>query len=745
LLNVFFDRTNHILLLMPIILVLLKSLNYPRFYSCIASSFLALILQSNGVLAETKTTSKIKTKHSQFQAENLLPVIVIKDNWLTSQKQNQTNSSSSEASPNQQSTYKTPPQVVPSKNVAPITTLIFLNPKRAVNHLTDWEFSGRYLFSDDRSENLKINSIVKLNSQVVQSLSQENVFRSDFQADYFELKTVKQERTITTTFKEPQTLNGLIIQQTFTGNCSAVDPEVTDQSQQCSFLPAIVTDRESIEPDFLVPTNIEQFNQGNPIAQPISQETLEIIKQPGFQNIGADGEPLGLDIFFPNTGGVPGNPQSKKTKVSREEDIDLTYSGRYYKTRQVIKANHERAVLGRTVHGFGLIGSQNNLLLNGTVQGIGLFLPDIIPELEGSKKAVNTNINKNLFVAANNTRLPEDSFVIYQGGLGSSQSPKKTKNNQKAPSANFNSIWLGLSPVVEPSLETSARFEPTSPRRITLRTGAQGGGDSNLEFSAIVDDTEVTTNNPQLTNFFIQNFTTFLEQDANFITKRKFVEETNYYPHLSLSGNITGNDRALRYYGGIIASEEAKVYLGSDYTQKFNNGWQVNIAAINYTNPDEDYFSKAEGNVAKAWRFSKETSLTVSAGFRYVWNRPEEQVLDDPVDNNVNLGATLNMDWFSLSLTRLFDVFPNSAGNQLRASVGIDVSNNTTVNAYFIPQRGVESFGISGNYQFTNDSIFNSLSVRWNRSVFDFGEDPFDNELKESNDTFSVLLNFSGS
>jgi len=730
---------------MPIILLVLQKLNYSLFYGSIVTTCLVFILQSSGVLAETKTTSEIETKHSPTQADNLLPVIVVKDDWLTSQTQDQTNPSSSEASSDEQSTYKTPPQVVPSKNVAPITTLIFLNPQRAVNHLTDWEFSGRYLFSDDRSENLKINSIVKLNSQVVQSLSQENVFRSDFQADYFELKTVKQERTITTTFKEPQTLNGLIIQQTFTGNCSAVDSEVTNQSQQCSFLPAIVTDRKSIEPDFLVPTNIEQLNQGNPVAQPISQETLEIIKQPGFQNIGADGKPLGLDIFIPNTGGIPGNPQSKKTKVSREEDIDLTYSGRYYQTRQVIKANHERAVLGRTVHGFGLIGSQDNFLLNGTLQGISLLLPDVIPELEGSKKAVNTNINKNLFAAANNTRLPEDSFVIYQGGLGSSQSPEKTKNNQKAPSANFNSIWLGLSPVIESSLQTSARFEPTSQRRITLKTGAQGGGNSNLEFSAIVDDTEITTSNPQLTNFFIQNFTTFLEQDANFITKQRLIEETNYYPHLSLSGNITGSDRAFRYYGGIIASEEAKIYIGGDYTQNFNNSWQVNITAINYTNPDEDYFSKAEGTVAKVWRFSNESSLTVSAGFRYVWNRPEEQVLDDPVDNNVNLGATLNVDWFSLSLTRLFDVFPNSAGNQLRASVGIDVSNNVTLSAYFIPQRGVESFGISGNYQFTNDSIFNSLSVRWNRSVFDFGEDPFDNELKDANDTFSVLLNFSGS
>jgi hypothetical protein len=247
-----------------------------------------------------------------------------------------------------------------------------------------------------------------------------------------------------------------------------------------------------------------------------------------------------------------------------------------------------------------------------------------------------------------------------------------------------------------------------------------------------------------LTNFYIQNYITFLEQEVNLVTEEKLIEETNYYPHLSLTGNITSNDRAWRYYGGVIASQEAKVYLGSDYTQNFN-GWRVNIAVIGYTNPDRDYFSRAEGVVGRQWQLSEKSSLTVSAGFRYAWDRPEEEVLDDPIDNNVNVGATLRIAPFSFNVRRLFDVLPDSTGNQVRGSISVDLDNQAAISAYFIPQRNINNFGVTGEYQFGESGMLQRLIIQWNRSVFDFGEDSFGNELREANDTFSILVNFSGS
>mgnify|MGYP006271119445 CR=1 FL=1 len=179
--------------------------------------------------------------------------------------------------------------------------------------------------------------------------------------------------------------------------------------------------------------------------------------------------------------------------------------------------------------------------------------------------------------------------------------------------------------------------------------------------------------------------------------------------------------------------------MGSDYTQNFN-GWRINLAVIGYTNPDQDYFSKGEGVAGKQWRLSEDMTLNVSAGFRYAWDRREENILDDPIDNNVNVGATLRVNALAVNLRRLFDIFPNSTGNQLRASVSIDVSNQLAVSAYFIPQQNIENFGITGEYQFAGKGIFKRLIVQWNRSVFDFGNDAFGNELKEANEQFRMAL-----
>ena len=130
-----------------------------------------------------------------------------------------------------------------------------------------------------------------------------------------------------------------------TANCIFPD---TPNDQKCSYTPSIITDRNSIDSDFLVPTRISQTAQPGKIVQP---ETLAFMERPGFQG-GTSTQPIGLELYFPNAGAFPGNTQSQKTQIEREEENHYTVSTTMSRIRQVVKANDTEAVIGRTIHGF---------------------------------------------------------------------------------------------------------------------------------------------------------------------------------------------------------------------------------------------------------------------------------------------------------------------------------------------------------------------------------------------------------
>lgn len=78
----------------------------------------------------------------------------------------------------------------------------------------------------------------------------------------------------------------------------------------------------------------------------------------------------------------------------------------YSTVRQIVRANDKKAVIGRTIRGFGLLVDDENRLLNSALQLGNFILPDAEPKIEGGINQVNSNINRNLFLAANNTRIP---------------------------------------------------------------------------------------------------------------------------------------------------------------------------------------------------------------------------------------------------------------------------------------------------------------------------------------------------
>ena len=233
----------------------------------------------------------------------------------------------------------------------------------------------------------------------------------------------------------------------------------------------------------------------------------------------------------------------------------LLLTGTISQVRQIVKANDTEAVLGRTIRGITILGTDQNRLTNTALQLSAQILPDVVPELSGSTNPVNNNINRNLFLAANNIRLPASSFTIYSAGIGRALSLTDDINQLSAiPSANYNSIWLGLSPVIERSLATERVFyQPLSEPRLLSSSGAEGGAQSNVELLSVVNDQSFSAANLQ--NFYAQIYLDFFTQDVDYVSESIYQESTSYFPHLSFTGNVTNSQDVIRYYAGVLVND----------------------------------------------------------------------------------------------------------------------------------------------------------------------------------------------
>ncbi len=133
---------------------------------------------------------------------------------------------------------------------------------------------------ENSSTNFYLNTIYKIDGKTIQSLSQDNIFVSDYRANYVSIKPLNESTTTTATITQPQTMYGFAMQQTFVNSCNVVGVVPDNPDSQCSFLPTLVTDRNSIEPKFFLPTRIEQKSN---IGQEITAQNLAIMRLPGFQ------------------------------------------------------------------------------------------------------------------------------------------------------------------------------------------------------------------------------------------------------------------------------------------------------------------------------------------------------------------------------------------------------------------------------------------------------------------------------
>jgi hypothetical protein len=642
--------------------------------------------------------------------------------------------------------YKRIPQVVDKNQLLPFFTVFPLNGT-LISHLTEGQVSAGYEFGNGLNDNFLINGLYAIKSQVKQSISQDNVFVSDQTGLYLQLQTVPENRTITLTRIDPQTVNGLQFQLSFTGSCSAAGRfNLPDPNTQCSLTPAIISDRSSIDPRTLQTTRIFQLGSFGDIVSP---ESLAILAQPGFQGVGGNGQAIGLDLLFPNTGSFDGNSQSNQSSITRFEDLNNTYTLGLYRLRQVYKSNAEKSVLGRTIHGFTGILFDQNFPINLAVQGAAQVLPDFVPDLKGNPDVpAVTRLNQSLIFSANNNRLPERSFVIYQVGYGESNHPQK--NQKEEPGATFNSLWIGLSPVTERSFSTSSRFVVTSPSRITEAVGAEGGSGNTVTPLSVLSlvnlgNTVNSILSSDLSSFYTQGYFTFFGTDVNRITKSQLIERNTYYPHISLTGNITESNSVLRYYGGVITAPEPKAYLGVDYTNDLLKDLRLSTSMIGYLNPDRDYYSKAESRLEKTFRFSRSSSLSLSGNFRYVFDQVADSgggFFSNPVDNFVSVGATGRIGIVSAGVTQFLDILPSSVPTGTGFNLSIDLVEHGSLSGYFVPQRGVTNYGVLALLKLNPNPNAPTLSLSWNRAIFDFGSDAFNNALNATEDKFQILFRF---
>ncbi len=636
------------------------------------------------------------------------------------------------------SDYILPPTVAPPEKLHPFTTTLPLN-NVPISHLTEWELYTGTTFGDDNNTSITAGGILKLDGKVTESLTKNNIYTVDQKGSYLQLQRIRKTRQIAVTRHEPHTMLGMEMKMSFTASCLVGE---NIEGQKCSYTPGLITDRDSLDPDFFVPTRIVQTANMNEVLTP---ESLAYMQLPGFQ-AGANGQEVGLDLYFPNAGAFPGNSQGNQVSYERKEEIKNTQIGLYSQVRQVVKANHDKAVIGRTIRGFGLVTDSDNLLLNSAVQLGNLVLPDVKPRLDGSPKKVNTNINKNLFLAANTVRVPTSSYTFYHAGIGSADSLKPgIKERSQIPRARFNSLWVGISPIVERRIDKINRYQPTGKQRIIADGGGEGGVNSNVDLISVVNGENFASN--EIEDFYGQIYLTNFAQDVDLVTGNRFVEDIKYYPHISFTGNIMGSLDSLKYYTGVITGKTIKAYAGSDYTRNFGN-LNISTGAIGYINPDRDYYSQLFGSISKKIGFSRRSNLVLSSRFNYALDRENRigKLESEAPASLVTLGARASFDSVSLGVVNYFDdILANSVDRTLRADLAINFSRYFRLSGYYTPVNEASSgsrYGATAKLRLGGKYNSPTMSLSWTNNYYDLGKSSEGIKLRFTDNVFQVLFKF---
>jgi hypothetical protein len=625
-----------------------------------------------------------------------------------------------------------PRRRVDPKRVNPFTTTLLLN-ETTISHLSNWQVIPGVNSGTNRSTNPSFDGLLRLDSRVYEQL-QNNVLTVDQLGYYLQLRTFQRSREITTLRIAPETLLGFQIQYSFMGACLPGFNANAGPNDICSYTPGLQFSR--YDSTTFAPTQVTQTSFVGDIVTP---ESIAAIRQPGFQR-GANGQQIGFDLFFPNAGTIPGNDQATESQVDREENIRDGLIGVFSRVRQVVQANSEKAVLGRTIKGLAAVAPNSDPLLASIWQPGVWMLPDAIPNLQGNGKPVNPNINPNLFFAANNARLPLGSLTLYHAGFSVAASLTPAQGNQRPP-GRFDGVWIGLTPVLDRTLRVDQFLQPTGDLRIIAANGGEGGTGS-----LVINGIPLSANN--LADIYSQTYLTFFSRNVNRVTQQSYRETTSYVPHLSYTGNITSNQALWRYFTGVIASRDPKFYIGSDYNRRFAGGWQFQTAGVGYTNPDPDYYSLVTATLSNTQRIGRLGNISFSAGFNYAIDR-NTQIDRFVIDNDassVALSARANFRPFSIGILGIVGgLLPNSQDSSVTLDARLRLHEYVSLVGYWSPYNQNSSFSrLGAGLQIRWGKGINSptFNFTWANNRYNFGSDPFSNQIVNSENIFSVRIRF---
>ncbi|MGG6282801.1 hypothetical protein ACQ4M3_14575 [Leptolyngbya sp. AN03gr2] len=641
------------------------------------------------------------------------------------------NSSSAQTQPS----YNPPPRIVPDRFVSPDVTRTILNGA-TLNHWMQGEVRSGVDFGEGRSENVTFNGTIELSNQIQQSITRNNVLTLEQRAEYLQLMTVLRKRELTLEQRRPYTMLGQHIQMSLTANCIFPD---ADPQQKCNYTPGLVIDNSSLDRAFLIPTRVRQTAK---VGTMVSPETIAEMEKPGFQRGSSDQE-VALDVLLINSGAYPGNQQTKLTRTDRQESLSYTPAVLYSRVHQVVRANSKEAAIARTIRGSGFVWDHENLALNSLVQLASEALPNVVPIVQGTDQPPNQNLNRNLLAAMNNARLPDGSLTLYHAGVGRAASPQtNARDLLKLPKASYNGVWIGLSPVIERTFSRSLGYELTSDRRVLKQGGGEGGINNDVDFISVINTDRYSTNN--LEDFYTQVYLTVFEHDADLVSRVRQVDRVRYYPHLSYVGNVTRADSVLRYYMGAILAESWNAYVGADFSRSTKTGWTYSFGGIGYLNPDYDYYSRLSAQLAKRFRLSNRASF--SLGTRAVWAIDQDTRLRD--FETTGQGSAIAVEArgafspFSIAFTRVFgDVLPNSIEGSSMIDMTLQLGSQVFLTGFVTlmdQKTSSNRYGAGLQWRVNNQANSPTLVFAWRNTLYDYGLDSFNREVRVNNDTFSV-------
>jgi hypothetical protein len=643
--------------------------------------------------------------------------------------------------------YQIAPRSVNLGKLNPALTQIVVNDV-PLTHRTQFEVTGGTELGDRSTTNPLLNATALNSPEASESVSSNRVYRTEYRSNYSQVRTVRQERNITTAVNLPETAFGFRQQISFVGDCLNGVTSPTGVKQICTYLPGLKTDESSIDPGTLIPRRILPTSQFGDVVSPASRLA---ITAPGFQG-GANGQLLGLDLYFPKIGTQPGNTQGNERTYDRFESTTTVPMVSFGRINQVILANGRETAIGRTVRGSSYIFNDRNTGWIAGIQAASELLPTVEPFLPSGKKGGSVEIDRSLLLAANNNRTPDNSITAYSAGIGSGFTPKDSRAN----TANYRGIWIGFSPVVERQVSSSSTLQSTGAERISLAAGGEGGVDSSTDVTSLSNQTNF--NSSGISNAYVQTYLTRYERDVSTRNSTTIRERTDYQPHLSASGNITNQDSVFRYYTGVIFNptptngniNNNKAYVGIDYTKVEERGFSYNLAAIGYANPDPEYYSKVTLNVNKQIPLGKNPAynLGISGSVNYVLDGAKvfDAVNFRSATSFLNVGARANLDNVSLGATYyLATNMPNSIGNLLSTSASWKISSGLTLSGYYTPLNenpARSPFGASANIRLGANPASPTLALSWNRNEIDFGVDANNNRAGVADNVFTAYIRF---